>query len=377
MLSMSGEDENEFSGLSLVALAEAFLKCAQAAAATDDIARQGQLAQQGSNILRELKARADAGLVLEQLARHVDVGVRGAATDGLTRPERPAAPPAPEAPKAPLPPQIRWQSENPPPRALTRDEIAARLRASVPQFCDRLMAMALPAIGLWPQRRAAIAPTASHFGGTPLAPPHWGWPIFEEEPLLFVAQINCAELRGLPGAELLPSAGLLTFFGDYGTVEGADPSGFCSVSHFADPERLVPAVPPTEPLKVYLPCALVPRPLLELPHPFSRAVGKLGLSPEEDKTYRDVWWDIHDHGVPHDCVGYSSFSKLLGWPDPVQDDFAEFGAGNVRLLLQVDGYSNGEDLQSFGRGGSLYYVLTEAALRAHSFERCELEGQFT
>jgi Domain of unknown function (DUF1963) len=376
---MSGEDENEFSSLSLVTLAEAFLQCAQAAAATDDIGRQSQLAQQGLNILNELKARADARSVLEQLARHVDVNVRGAATDSPTRPARPAAPPAPEAPPAPLRPQIRWQPENPPPLALRRDEMAARLRGSLPQFCDRLMDMALPAIGLWPQRHAAMAPITSRFGGMPLAPPNWRWPIFEEEPLLFIGQINCAELRGLADAELLPSAGLLAFFGDYGTVEGADPSGICSVCHFADPERLVPALPPTEPLKVYLPCALVPRPLLELPHPFSHAVHELGLSPEEDKTYRDVWWGIHDHGVPRDCVGHSSFSKLLGWPDPLQGDLAQFqyGAGDARLLLQVDGYSNGEDLQSFGRGGSLYYVLPDAALRAHRFEPCELEGQFT
>lgn len=376
---MSDENGKEFSSLSVVALAEAFVDSVHIGAATDHIGRRNRYVRQRLDIVDELKARGEARQVLEQLARHFDVDVRGAATDSLNWLDRPPEPPAPEAAQVPLRPQIRWQPENPPPPALTRAEMAARLRGSLPQFCDRLMALALPAIGLWPQRRSAIPPTASRFGGMPVAPPNWRWPLAEDEPLLFIGQVNCAELRGLPGAELLPSAGLLAFLGDHDTVEGAEPFEICSVCHFADPERLVPAVPPIEPLKIYLPCAVVPRPLLDLPHPFSRAVRELGLSAEQDKTYRDVWWDIRDHGVPPDSVGYSSFSKLLGWPDPVQNDLAQFqyGAGDARLLLQVDHYSNGEDLQSFGPGGSLYYVLTEAALRARRFALSKLEGQFT
>ena len=61
------------------------------------------------------------------------------------------------------------------------------------------MDLALPAIGLWPQRRADVPAVASRLGGTPLAPPDWEWPTFEDEPMLFVGQIDCAELRGLPG----------------------------------------------------------------------------------------------------------------------------------------------------------------------------------
>lgn len=72
------------------------------------------------------------------------------------------------------------------------------------------------------------------------------------------------------------------------------------------------------------------------------------------------------------------FSKLLGWPDLVQSDLWRFDTGDdARLLLQVDSYCNGEDVQSYGPGGSLYYVLSEPDLRAHIYERCEFEGQFT
>jgi len=50
---------------------------------------------------------------------------------------------------------------------------------------------------------------------------------------------------------------------------------------------------------------------------------------------------------------------------------------DARLLLQVDSYCNGEDTQGWGPGGSLYYVLSEQDLRAHNYESCEFEGQFT
>jgi hypothetical protein len=45
--------------------------------------------------------------------------------------------------------------------------------------------------------------------------------------------------------------------------------------------------------------------------------------------------------------------------------------------LQVENYCNGETAHYWGPGGSLFYVLTDPDLRAHAFEHCELEGQFT
>lgn len=282
-------------------------------------------------------------------------------------------------PRRPRRPQILWQCDNPPPVALNRDEIAERLRRSVPEFCGRLMDLALPAIGLWPQRRAEIAATASRFGGMPLAPPDWRWPTeVEDEPRLFVGQINCAEFRGLLGAELLPSSGLLAFFANYEAVMGSFPFADGGVYLWPDVNRLVPAKPSIDPIEMFPPCALVPRPILDLPHPFSRAVRNLQLGKERDKLYREVWWEIRDHGIPPDCVGYASFSKLLGWPDLVQGDLSRFySEDDTRLLLQVDKYCNGEELHGWGPGGSLYYLLPERDLRAGVFTGCEFEGQFT
>jgi uncharacterized protein YwqG len=374
---MSGPSEqgDDLSKLSVTELAQAYVESVRAAEASEHIGRKNRLAGRRWQIVQELQARGEARSVLQRLAGHADEKVRTWATGNLDWLDKPSS----EAvPKRPSRPQILWQCDNPPPASLTRDEIAQRLRRSVPEFCDRLMAMALPAIGLWPVRRAEIAATASRFGGTPLAPPDWQWPTFEDEPLLFIGHINCAELHGLPGAELLPSSGLLAFFGDHDAVVGADPCGPIGVYLWPDVDRLVPAQAAIDPIEVFPCCALAPRPILDLPHPFGHAVRKLHLGKEQQKSYADAWWEIHDHGIPRDCVGYASFSKLLGWPDLLQNDLWKFQSeDDVRLLLQVDSYCNGEVLHGWGRSGSLYYMLAERDLRAGAFARCEFEGQFT
>ena len=315
---------DDLSKLNVTELAEAYVDSVQAAEATEHIGKANRLARHRSKIVQELRARGEDRPVLQRLADHSDQNVRAAATSYLNWLDKPRSEAETEpVPRRPRRPEILWQCDHPPPRALTRDEIAKRLRRSLPKFCDRLMALALPAIGLWPQRRAEIAATASRFGGMPSAPPDWRWPTeAEDEPRLFIGQINCAEFRGLPGAELLPSSGLLAFFANYEAVMGSFPFDDGGVFHWFDVDRLVPANPSIDPIEIFPSCAFVPRPILDLPHPFSRVVSKLQLGKEQDKSYREVWWEIRDHGIPPDCVGYASFSKLSGWPDLVQGDLS-------------------------------------------------------
>jgi uncharacterized protein YwqG len=374
---MSGLSEpgGDLSKLNVTELAHAYVDSVRAAEATEHVGRKNRLARHRSKIVQELKVRGEDRLVLQRLASHSDERVRAWAQGYLNWLDKPSSEPRP---KRPLRPEILWQCDNPPPVALTRDEIAERLRRSVPEFCDHFMDLALPGIGLWPQRRAEIAAAASRFGGTPLAPPDWQWPSVEDEPLLFVGQINCAEVRGLPGAELLPPSGLLAFFGDHDAVMGCFPFAVGGVYLWPDVDRFVPAKSRIDPIEVFPSCALVPRPILDLPHPFSRAVGELGLNEQQQKSYFDVWLEIRDHGVPRDCVGYAGFSKLVGWPHLVQHDLEKFQSEeDARLLLQVDSYCNGEARHGWGPGGSLYYLLSERDLRARAYERCEFEGQFT
>jgi Domain of unknown function (DUF1963) len=135
---------------------------------------------------------------------------------------------------------------------------------------------------------------------------------------------------------------------------------------------------PIAPLETFPICALVPRRFIDLPHPDSTAVGALGLTKQQRESYFDIWRDVREYGIPPDCTRYAGFSKLLGWPDLVQQDVGMVDSHeDARLLLQVDRYCNGETAHDWAPGGSLFYALTAADLRARAFGRCELEGQFT
>ena len=377
---MSGPSEARggLSGLSLAELEQAYVESAQAAEATEHVGRHNRLVGRCNDIAQELKARGEAHSVLARLADHPHPKVRAWASGNLAWLDQPSPPPAAPRDKGKFWPNIIWQCDHPPAAALPRHEIAKRLRQNLPEFCDSLMELALPAIGLWPQRHVDAAPTASRFGGMPLAPQDWQWPVASEEPLLFVGQINCADLRGLPGAELLRASGLLAFFGDHDAVTGCFPFGDHCVFHWPDVGRLAPAKPDLDPLEVFPSCALVPRPFVDLPHPHSRTIRDMKLSEGDKSLYYEVWEAVRYNGIPDGLVAYCGFGKLLGWPVLVQNDLERFEAhDDVRLLLQVDQYCNGEELHGWGPGGSLYYVLPEQDLRAQIFEGCELEGQFT
>lgn len=368
---------DEVKAFSEAELQRTYVESIEAAEATEHVGRKQRFARVRATIVQELRTRGLERAFFRRLAEHSDPQVREDASAHLIWLDEPATASV-AAPQSPLRPEITWQCDHPPPPGLTREAIAARLRDSVPGACDRLMQLALPAIRLWPQRRANIAAATSRFGGTPLAPRDWRWPTREAEPLLFIGQVNCAELSGLPGAESLPSTGLLAFFGDHDAVTGCFPFSEGGVYHWPAVDRLAPTQAPIEPADVFLSCAVVPQAIIDLPHPFSRVIAGLGLTEEEQKSYYTVWLDIRDNGIPEACAGYAGFSKLLGWPGVLQSELWRFDTDdNVRLLLQVDTYCNGEEMQFFGPGGSLYYVLSEEALRAQHYESCELEGQFT
>lgn len=373
--------ENDLRGLSDDELAQAYVENVLARAATEHVGRINRLYGTGNKILRELKARGAARSTLEQLSEHRDAAVRAAAQSELNdfdRKNELALPGQPLQPLQPLRPELVWQCDNPPPPAMTQDEIVQRLRHALPEFCDRLTKLMLPAIGLWPQRqRDAIPLTASRLGGLPLAPPGWEWPTVEDEPMLFIAHINCIDLRRLPGAEPLPGSGVFAFFADHDAVMGCGSCDFRAY-YWTDIDSLVPATPPIEPSKIFPTCRVVMRPFVDLPHPFSRVVQELKLSKEQAALYFDQWEAVRDHGMPDGVATYSGFSKLLGWPALLQGELERFEyEDGWRLLLEVDQYCNGEDLHGWGLGGSLYFLLPESDLRLKMLDGCEFDAQFT
>jgi hypothetical protein len=88
---------------------------------------------------------------------------------------------------------IDWQQDNPPPAAMSQRQLKDRVSAEFSTGRARqILALARPAIGLWPQRKVKPAsPLASRHGGDVWAPADWQWPIYEEEPMCFLGQIYC------------------------------------------------------------------------------------------------------------------------------------------------------------------------------------------
>lgn len=182
-----------------------------------------------------------------------------------------------------------WQASNPPPPCLDHAQLEDLIRARLPEHLPAIMALARPAIWLWPSAATVPAPLSTRLGGRPVAPPGWHWPLYEEEPMFFLAKIHCPDLKELPGAELLPEKGLLSFFGDHDAIGGCgpfDPSQ-SAIYHWTELDRLAPADPPLE-LEERAEQGIVLRPFLDLPHPESRAAETMRLTAEEPPRYASL-----------------------------------------------------------------------------------------
>jgi hypothetical protein len=268
-----------------------------------------------------------------------------------------------------------WQASNPPPPALNRAQLEGLIRTRLPErVLSAIMPLVRPAIELWPSVATAPAPLSTRLGGQPVAPPGWHWPLYEEEPMFFLAQIHCPDLKGLPGAELLPESGLLSFFGDHDAIGGCgwvDPSQ-SAIYHWTELDSLAPADPPLE-LEARAEQGVVLRPCLDLPDPRSQAAETMQLTAEERPQYASLYLDALEYNIPAQVRGgYCVHNKLLGWPRLVQDDLSlgmETGDRPLRLLLQLDG--------DFGPGGSVYFMMNDVDLAAHRFGHYEFAVQVT
>ncbi|MDJ0514466.1 MAG: YwqG family protein [Methyloceanibacter sp.] len=292
--------------------------------------------------------------------------------------------------RPPLPPsrEMTWQCDNPPPSGISEGELQQLLTNHLGDAAaEALLRLARPAIGLWPQRPSRNGPAdVSRLGGEPSVPDKWSWPMVEteteDEPMLFLGQIKCAEIAGLPGAERLPSSGMLSFFGDHDGVMGCDyGGGDTAVFYWPDTEALRPRPYPQEPMETIWPCNLLFRPTMDLPHPESRTVRDLKRDRAQSKEYESVYRKVRQYGIPEEYELYCNFSKLLGWPALVQQELEEVACCSdprgLQLLLQLDDYHNGTEGTYWGPGGSLYFLMTDAELRARKFSDCVFEIQVT
>lgn len=231
-----------------------------------------------------------------------------------------------------------------------------------------------------------LARGASRFGGTADLPAGFAWPVFEEHPLSFLAQIDLAMLP--KSVKELPQSGTLAFFYDVESMKtGASPKdvGSAAVAYFPAGTVLVPT-PTPESAQTFQPCSLaiartvdlpnlkdfVCQPLREKMKPSERAAYEKFVA-SDDETYHHLLG--HPQLVQNDMrVQCELVSQGFNCqtPEGFQQGKAFLEGGiNWLLLLQIDS----DDDEDEGTGwlwdanGRLYFWLTRQDLEAQRFDR--------
>ncbi|MDD4842898.1 MAG: YwqG family protein [Anaerotignum sp.] len=249
---------------------------------------------------------------------------------------------------------------------------------------------------------------ATRFGGAPDVPQDFVWPTFEVKaysdneikvrPLSFIAQFNCAEISVLDKEGLLPQTGVLSFFYEMDSqLWGFDPKdmGCARVYWFEQIPSLTAAKFP-----------------VDLPEEFCFPQLKMKASSEKSlPSFEDVFlgrervylerfgdFDLFDHTRKE--LGYTTpenASKLLGWPDVIQNNMTKecelisrgyyLGDGwkdipqcdlyesaktsieDWRLLFQLDTVKYEDFELMFGDCGRLFFYIRKEDLVARRFDR--------
>jgi uncharacterized protein YwqG len=262
-------------------------------------------------------------------------------------------------------------------------------------------------------QESELAIGASKIGGTPDLPPGMMWPEWkEDEPFLFIAQINLSEIAAYDREGALPHTGMLYFLyyeGDewyfFIPKKQGDPTPWHVIYYDGDLTQLQRAPLPSSSSPdwmLFSACAVEFSTELTLPPFESPYIERLGLSytayapggtgREDVDRYHALDEQMHslyDDGLTH---------RLLGHPDPVQGDMLlecqlhshaldwkdyadkklhdaelEAGATDWRLLLQID--SDDTAKMMWGDVGMIYFWIRREDLERRDFSHTWLVMQ--
>lgn len=231
---------------------------------------------------------------------------------------------------------------------------------------------------------------SSRIGGRPDLPDDVMWPIWKDEPLAFLAQINLSDLSKFSFASVLPREGWLYFFYDANqSTWGFDPNDkgswavvFIPNSKTQIRRREVPSGIPQN--GFYKSCGVKSRAIIT-PQPWeSPAVEKLKLSRTEQDVYMEFLDELRENErVSHQLIGHPQpiqgdmqlecqlvvnglyCGNSTGYSDPRAKELAR-GAENWGLLFQLD--SDDEAGMMWGDVGRLYFWINQENLLHRRFE---------
>ena len=190
------------------------------------------------------------------------------------------------------------------------------------EFADKIVTQAKPVIGLVKEKTRGRRTGGSQLGGVPDVAPGFAWPMQNGNPLGFIAQINCSELKVADTDRVFPNAGLLYFFCDIeewpGGFDPKDKERF-RVIHLPETDNMAPAVPPDNLRKAQtLPAIPIGfQRFLSIPDLNSAAGKTMGIGSNWYNEYYSLLYATH--GVR---VNDTDKHQLLGWPVTIQDDMA-------------------------------------------------------
>jgi uncharacterized protein YwqG len=292
------------------------------------------------------------------------------------------------------------------PKMTLRESLLSKLNASdLAPIASQLVDLSKESFRLHPSpvEDRLLHVGASKLGGWPDLPAAFAWPEWKNGPLAFVAQIN---LQEIPANDLLPGAGLLSFFYDAEqSAWGFDPKdaeGFRTY-FFTDTPALIRLSQPFRPkpvtvaqrlrslfggksqqLSQYSSCRLSFDPFLSLPEQAATAMEDLLSQLEDEQSYASFLESYLGPEPQHQLLGLAQpvqgemelecqlvtnglyTGNPSGYRDPRRKTL-EGGAIDWMLLLQVD--SDDSAGMMWGDLGMLYFWIRRQDLASLNFDK--------
>ncbi len=239
-----------------------------------------------------------------------------------------------------------------------------------PRLQDALIALLRPAIALSATRAddAQIPLGASKFGGAPDVPPGFEWPMWNDKPLGFLAQINLEEVAPFDVEELLPKSGLLSFFFSWEDWSGTG-EDLCRIL-WLDSSSLSRANSKGE-SQIDVPCATISAELyfdLQLINPLENGLTNKDDLEHLETLFRLPYGPLSSFPLPDSFNGH----KMLGYCDDLGYGVPA-SSPSCHSLLQLFLGEFPVDKVDFGAAVALYFSISPADLRERRFYKAQFE----
>lgn len=240
----------------------------------------------------------------------------------------------------------------------------------------------------------------SRFGGKPDVPDDFAWPVYQNMPLTFLAQLSCEELSAFDINNELPNTGLLSFFYaldnecfgyDYRDKEGFRVFWFDGTQPLHRQEfvvgvskkNMLPEIGITYTREVTYPhiedlTILLDRNIEDY-EAFEAAEKQLEIH-RSDFIHRSLGWaDLIQNNTTWHCElvsqGYSLGARYQQIPECIRNGSKRPSVHRWKLLFQLGTVQEGNYTLMFGDAGKLYFYIPEEDLRAKRFDRVYGEMQ--